>query len=161
MNPVVVSVFSCEVIFVYGEVWGRVQKVFKEDVTDVIEVEYNVRCEKKLGHMFSKWPGPKDPYPAENSKSTCVVSEKSENKCPVYFVLDFGGRTFAAVKCCLKKVNRRIRGRRPSCGILAASPKLYKLLVSCDQGLLFFYMMYKERHTINLVSPLTDEISIR
>ena len=46
MNPVVVSVFSCEVIFVYGEVWGRVQKVFKEDVTDVIEVEYNVRCEK-------------------------------------------------------------------------------------------------------------------
>ena len=57
MNPVVVSVFSCEVIFVYGEVWGRVQKVFKEDVTDVIEVEYNVRCEKKLGHMFSKWPG--------------------------------------------------------------------------------------------------------
>jgi len=34
------SVLSCEVIFVYGEVWGRrVQKVLKEDVTDVIEVE--------------------------------------------------------------------------------------------------------------------------
>ena len=116
MNPVVVSVFSCEVIFVYGEVWGRVQKGFKADVTDVIEVEYNVRCEKKLGHMFSKWPGLKHPA-EENSKSTCVVSEKKENKCPVYFVLDFGGRTFAAVKCCLKKVNRRIRGRRPSCGL--------------------------------------------
>ena len=41
MKPVNSSsgVLSCEVIFVYGEVWGRVQKVFKEDVTDVIEVE--------------------------------------------------------------------------------------------------------------------------
>ena len=103
-----------------------------------------VWCEKKMITCFQTVSLVRiPPWYQRTRKELCRVKWKTMG--PISFAFKtLGGRTFAAVKCCLKKVNRRIRGRRPSCGILAASPKLYKLLVSCDQGLLFFYMMYKD-----------------